>query len=337
MEALLGAASGLFLDWRPDWPISLPPDLFTVDGDASRIAVSFEAPKSSFGASSAPPADAAPEFIPGPVAAEWRNGLLARFPVFQGQGFMQGVAEYSGGSLVKIRGEGDSDIEAEILEYDDEGLPQTVRVRAGADYYFVAMAYLGDRVEETWYDADGKPLEFISADASGQGVRISYSPQAAAAPASGTGSASGTAAASTTAAVAEVRGVYFDSFGRISAIVKGGQTYSGRYNKDGMPAYQAVSAGQPASAQAADRAASSAAEHYSFQWDNSGSAGGKNRLVRLRGQAAAGAVDYRYEYVLDGRGNWTQRREIRMVNLQGRLFAIPGAVIRRQITYGPGR
>jgi hypothetical protein len=337
MEMLIEAADGLFLEWRPDWPASLPPDLFypAPGSGVISISVTFEPPKKSFGDTPSAAGtltagttddNAAPETVPDPVTVELQNGAFVQFPVFQGAGFVQGQAEYSGRKLWKIRNlpasgdageDADNSVEAEILEYNDDGKPATIRVRTGADYWFVAMAYRPGRIEETWYDAGGNPLEFITADSSGEAMKISYAPQPAAEGDSGQPAAP--------APAAEIRGIFFDSFKKISGIETADGSYFARYNRNGRPQYLAVTSGPP------EKAVPSV--NYRFQWDEAG------RLTRLRGQTGAGELDYRYEYSLDGQGNWIERREIRMQRVSagdGRLFPVPGVTVRRKILYGEG-
>ncbi|GHV78075.1 hypothetical protein AGMMS49942_28960 [Spirochaetia bacterium] len=65
--------------------------------------------------------------------------------------------------------------------------------------------------------------------------------------------------------------------------------------------------------------------HYTLQWDEQG---------LLARQMSSQDLDIRYEYTLDERLNWTERREISLTRHLGLL--IPGAevVIRRSIRYG---
>jgi hypothetical protein len=73
-----------------------------------------------------------------------------------------------------------------------------------------------------------------------------------------------------------------------------------------------------------DSPAASPALWFAFQWNEGG------LLVRITGDSA----DYRYDYTLDGRGNWTERRERRMVRRFGALAPNPGATVKRVIEYG---
>ncbi|MDR2182381.1 MAG: hypothetical protein LBN92_06870, partial [Treponema sp.] len=42
LSILLAAARGQKPVWRPDWPLRLPPDLFTVDGAVTALRISIE-------------------------------------------------------------------------------------------------------------------------------------------------------------------------------------------------------------------------------------------------------------------------------------------------------
>ncbi|GHV72120.1 hypothetical protein AGMMS49928_27840 [Spirochaetia bacterium] len=74
----------------------------------------------------------------------------------------------------------------------------------------------------------------------------------------------------------------------------------------------------------------------SLQWDERG------LLVRLSGggpsgedgSTAAEFMESRYDYTLDSRGNWTERRERKMLRRFGALAAGAGPVIKRVIQYG---
>jgi hypothetical protein len=62
-----------------------------------------------------------------------------------------------------------------------------------------------------------------------------------------------------------------------------------------------------------------------LQWD------GEGRLVRMTG--TDGALDYRYEYDVDERGVWTERREFRMTAEMDALIPVAGDSFRRRIEY----
>jgi hypothetical protein len=304
VTALLGAADGLFLAWRPDWPLSVPPDLFYTipESGAAGITVSFEEPKENFaeqakGEGGGATGNSAGRSTAGDagVSAEWQNGRLVRFPVLRNSSFMQAASEYNAsGMLSAITGE---DFEMAILESDEEGRPAIVRVQTENGYFFAAVEYAPGRVAETWYDESGFPQSVLYTTETGDSVRINYGENGA---------------------EAEAWKFFFNSYGSISEISSQAGTWSAWYERRGFPRYL-------------ERNLGNGIERYSFQWDEAG------RLTRLSARVRdESSADSRFEYVLDDRGNWIIRREITMTNLSGRLFPSPGAVVRRRIQYGDG-
>jgi hypothetical protein len=301
VTALVEAAEGLSLDWRPDWPLSAPPDLFYTlpESGAAGITVTFEPPENGF-AEQEPAAgeSVAGETVAGEIAgveisAEWQNGRLVRFPVFRDSSFIQAKAEYdASGTLTGITGE---DLEMAILAYDEGGRPVTVRIKTEGAYFFAAVEYVPDRITETWYDENGSPRNVLYAGKTGDSVSITYGENGA---------------------EAETTKFFFNSYGSVSEIRSPEGSWSARYERRGFPRYL-------------ERNLGNGPERYSFQWDEAG------RLTRLSGLTEDGrSADSRFEYDLDDRGNWIVRRELTMTNISGRLFPGPGAVVKRRIQYG---
>jgi hypothetical protein len=318
--ALLEAAAGRRLDWRPDWPLSAPPDLFYTIPESAGITVSVEEPEQNpaeradvpetegtAGEEAAVKGAAADKsaagentaegiaLMTGEISVEWRNGRLTRFPVLRDSSFIQAKAEYNAaGNLAAISGE---DFELAILEYDGEGRPVTVRLRTDGGYFFAAIEYAPNRVTETWYDENGSPQSVLYTDKTGDSAVIHYGENGA---------------------EAEASKFFFNSHGLISEIRSPRGTWSAQYERRGLPARL-------------ERNLENGTERYVFQWDEAG------RLTSLSARVpntGLPAQDSRFEYVLDDRGNWITRREIRMINLSGRLFPAPGALIKRRIQYG---
>ncbi|MDR0600340.1 MAG: hypothetical protein LBG84_09730 [Treponema sp.] len=339
LQDLLEAAAGKDTAWRPDWPLAVPPDLFAAPGAAS-IRVEFEdGTRLELIGTGGKPA-AFPVLIPGGGALSGEGG-----PEEAGGSaasvFVQGRAEYdSQGRLVKLRwanppgaapepaetggaapgpvspasaggppaGAGPSpaaapeeDSDAETLAWDDENRPLLVRVFAG-DYYFAALEYAGPSVFETWYSRDGQ----VQADKLGPPeTRYDYNGAAL-----------------------------------VSRVVSAWGEFSALYNKRGMPLYLELipaasspvppvsAAAPPADVPSAAVPAPPAPAAYRYQWDEAG------RLVRFSGGPADSPVERRYEYTLDDRGNWTERREITMTGTGGRLVPAGTTAIRRVIGYG---
>jgi hypothetical protein len=323
--ALLEAVAGRRLDWRPDWPLSAPPDLFYTIPESAVITVSVEEPEQNFaeqadvpeteeaaaeGLASEEPAAEEPAadkntagenaaegiaLMTGEISVEWRNGRLTRFPVLRDSSFIQARAEYNAaGNLSAISGE---DFELAILEYDGEGRPVSVRLRTDGGYFFAAIEYAPNRVTETWYDENGSPQSVLYTDKTGDSAVIHYGENGG---------------------EAETSKFFFNSHGLVSEIRSPRGTWSAQYERRGLPARL-------------ERNLENGTERYGFQWDETG------RLTSLFARvpdAGSPAQESRFEYVLDDRGNWITRREIRMINLSGRLFPAPGALIKRRIHYG---
>ncbi|MDR2103066.1 MAG: hypothetical protein LBP42_03065, partial [Treponema sp.] len=110
----------------------------------------------------------------------------------------------------------------------------------------------------------------------------------------------------------------YDSGGNFTAIRGSGSVYSALYDRRGLPRYWKR------------RPSAETFESLTLQWDERGF------LVRISGVSGAEdeePVDFRYEYSLDERGNWTERREIRMLRRFGVFFPGPGFTVKRLITY----
>jgi hypothetical protein len=313
VTALVEAANGLSLRWRPDWPLSVPPDLFYTlpESSVAAITASFEAPKERFaeqaggdgaeagkteagktgtgsvGTGKSEGESAGEDRMAGAViVVEWQNGRLIRFPVFDGSSFIQTKAEYNAsGILSGLTGEN-----FEIAFFES-----VVRIQTGNSYFFAVAEYDPGHYTETWYDENGLPQSVFVVDKTGNSVTIHYGENGA---------------------EAETRRFFFNSFDSISAINAPEGTWSAQYERRGFPRYL-------------ERDLGTGTERYSFQWDEAG------RLTRLSAVTEDGrSADSRFEYDLDDRGNWIVRREITMTNLSGRLFPGPGVVVRRRIQYG---
>jgi YD repeat-containing protein len=246
---------------------------------------------------------------------------LDRFPVFLGGdtgpgSFFQAQAEFdASGGLRIIRGPGE-DFTAEFLE---ESL---VRVKAADSYYFVLLEDGPQGFCETWYDPAGSALfSIISEYPGGENLRVSFQDEAAGTP------------------PAETK-YYYDSAGSLTGISSPGGEWSALYDVLGRPRYWErrpsaggeASSGSDAGGRTAPGGPGESPGNYTFQWDERG------LLVRFYGGPPGeteNGVDYRYEYTLDERGNWIERRETGMVPRSGRLVPVPGRTVRRRISYAP--
>jgi hypothetical protein len=281
------------------------------------------------------------------------DGRFTDFPFFMDGGFFQtGVSYDERGRIAGLTVSAPVLWRIEFMEYDDEtGLPVLARLNAGsADHaadagadddagsggvwFFAALEYGGVSVSETWYDPAGTGLAVYKYryDSRGGKKRLAEFVDF---PAGERGSVE----------------YHYDSWGNLTAI---GGVYSAVY-RENRPQYwrrpfplppaadDAAVLGNAAggnaalegavSGEATTEDASSAEIPWRFivQWD-------ERRLVtRLLGypedENTGGEWDARYDYVLDGGGNWAERREIRMIRRGDYLFPQAGVFISRQIDY----
>jgi YD repeat-containing protein len=175
---------------------------------------------------------------------------------------------------------------------------------------------------ETWYDPAGNALFIIITEHSaGKSLRLSFQDGAAEIPPAETS-------------------YYYDSTGALTGISSPGGEWSVLYDALGRPRYweRRPAAGASSAPAAGGRTvpggSGGSPGNYTFQWDERG------LLVRFYGGPPGeteNGIDCRYEYTLDERGNWIERREIRMIPRSGRLIPVPGRTLRRHIDYVPVR
>jgi hypothetical protein len=292
--------------WRPDWPLEMPPDLFKV---ISGNILSLEAltPSGSLRFS------------------RNRNGLVTDFPFFlKGEMFQAGVVYNSFPRIERVSlepalvpkaaesGNGEAQPnelppsastgkrELEVLEYAGE-YPSLLRMSGeGGAWAFILLRRGGDYIEETWYDETGNALGWYEyrLTPSKEGGRISSIKNL------GEGGEDG-------------ERYFYDSRFLVTAMSGGFGEYSVSYYRENLPRYWE------------QRPPHGTGRRLSLQWDEQGF------LVRIRdGNDEAGFVDCRYEYRLDEKGNWIERREIRMIRRFGVLVSSPGPLVRRILEYG---
>jgi hypothetical protein len=98
-------------------------------------------------------------------------------------------------------------------------------------------------------------------------------------------------------------GLDYNNEGLVSRIVFPAETLSALYTERGMPRYLEQIPAAPPEPGPDTQAAPLETVSYTYQWDEAG------RLVRFSNTAS---LNCRYEYTLDDKGNWTERREIVM-------------------------
>jgi hypothetical protein len=355
--------------WQPDWPPEMPPDLFTVTGNAvsdrpQAITVTLEFPAGADRTDAGEKAEY--------VLAYDGAGRLTDFPFFVNGGFFQTQVSYEDEAGPEVRGSPAriTDLailaprrwQIEFLEYDDEtGLPALARLNAGsaagtvgdnaaantdsgdnADsgsaWFFVVLEYRGTAVSETWYDAAGTGLAVY---------QYRYALQ------DGKKRLSGF----TDLQAGDSRGeeYHYDSWGNLTGIKGEGSVYSAvyrgrqpRYWRRPLPvsppaetaAIQAAPAAVQVGPSVAGTETAPASEtapsgeipwRFIIQWDERG------LITRLLGypedENAGGEWDTRYDYTPDNNGNWKERRETRMIRLGDYLLPRAGVFIQRRIEY----
>jgi hypothetical protein len=318
LSLLLETAFSGEIPWRPDWPGAMPPDGFS-PGSGRAAALTLVLPAGYLDAAPGDSGDAASgdgatgtAEGDGEAAVEYRlvrdeAGRFVEFPFFANGVLYQAAAEYEGagpGEARKITLDNPAapdPWEFAFLEYQ-QGTLVLARVSHSGTWFFVAPEYLETRTNETWHDADGLAQGFFA---------LEYWLQDGARRLVFTDRRSDQDEA--------VLAYDYNSAGCVSGISAPEGEYTALYDAAARPRYWE----RPG-------------EAYTLQWDEQGF------LVRLTGvsQGEPGIatepreIDIRYEYVLDERGNWIERRETSLVRRFGRLVPDSDRIIRRVIAYG---
>jgi hypothetical protein len=292
---LVRSASSKDTLWRPDWPLDIPPDAFSAS--ASGITLITETGEYSLRYNEQGLAVDFPFLLPGGMA--------------QVQTVTGSLNEIQGFTIIPAAGEERSLI-VEFIGYEHE-LPSLARCTFGGTVYFTALQYGGTRLSEVWYDSEGNALgvflyRFSVADGpAGEFCSVEF--RSLSLP-SLEGSAGGD----------NLTRYAYDSWGNISEIGSPEGTCSALYSAPAQVRYwtRPFFLG------------------YTLQWD----AGGL--LSRMTPRALAGddgasasaeTAEYRYEYTLDERGNWIERREIRLIRRSGLLVPAGERRVQRKILY----
>ena len=287
--------TGLGNIWRPDWPLELPPDSFKVQsGNISGITVEGD------GISL--------------VLRYGRGGKIEEFP-FMLDGKMAQVAllydENKDVREINMTFQGEEEPwNLEFLEYNNS-YPALVRASCGDVWYFISLSRGGGVITETWYDEEGNALGAYAFSLSRIGEYIKIN---------------------TVKDYLDPNGIteyFYDSRNFLTESTGPGGEFKVLFYREDLPRYWER---RPA----IGYMDGSTAGNFSLQWDERG------LLLRIAretenfpeaGDRGDILVDYRYKYTLDEKGNWIERREIRMIRSLGLLIPSPGTIFRRVLEY----
>jgi hypothetical protein len=284
--------------------VDIPPDGFTLrQGEAQAITLTLESRELRL--------------------RTGKNGRFEEFPFLYGGDLLQARSHL--GEDGGIRG---FTLEAED-PWDIEFLPageipaRLARISRGDAVYFAALQTAV--FPETWYDGEGTVLGVFDFPSGAGG--------------DGPGRITGRFEGAETGAYDEQYD--FDSFGNVQGIETPRGRFSALYNHTGRPRYWE----RPIPPPSPDKAAEGEGEAFkpdpgpppyqtlTLQWDERG------LLVRLTpappSPEEGQGEEYRYEYTLDERGNWIERRERRMIRQFGVLVPDRLTRISRIIEYPP--
>jgi hypothetical protein len=308
--------------WRPDWPLEIAPDAFTVNGEASAVTVEIvlETGAGDFLRASAYGG------IPYRLARD-SLGRLSAFPMVLGPAvypvFAQvevlygeegGIGELHIQAPPAGEAAGEKLAGEEPAEEAETGEPPAllawsvffpapllpgeipagpVKVQRGEEVYFVLFSGGLDRIAETWYGAAGNFTAYFETRL---GVEPDYPVRVLGVEGSGFREDYG-----------------YESGGNLSSRSGDWGSFSAVYGL-GRPLYR------------------KAGRDYALQWDEGG------LLTGMRGLSppGEGPAAFRYEYECDSRGNWIRRREILLFPQEDLL--LPGSMREtvRRIDYTEG-
>jgi hypothetical protein len=295
--------------WRPDWPVELPPDAFRAQNRGAPF-LSAEI--------LIPPSDSQGDERAYRFSRD-REGRVREFPFLMGRELVQAEFLYDGGSLaIVLRRLPDSGpLELEVLGWK-ASRPSLLRVLDGENYSFVFIQRKQRKaggILEAWYDTEGRLFGAYD---------FALAPQAR-----------GDRIVSVKALGKEEDGEerrYYDSRGFVTGVSGPLGDFSVLYYLNDLPRYwdcrPAPSVGEGPAPPAGEEPASPASAAYSLNWDEESS------LLLGLSSGPPALTDCRYEYTLDERGNWIERREIRMIRALGLLVPSRGVTIRRNLEYG---
>lgn len=285
--------------WRPDWPFQLPPDAFTLRfGEISRIKLQW------YGvlAEGFPEESFNIEFRLGPC------GRTELFPFLLDGNIVQAAFVYDEydrlGKITIAFPSGEILWELETLEHRDS-FPFLVRAFNGQAWFFIFISRGVNEFIETWYDERGNFLGAFGFSF----ARINNRQRVT--------------------AVWEFPGLdslnlveyFYDSWGFITEIYRTDGLYKALYYREDLPRFWERRTFGSGGSEGQGR--------FTLQWD------GNDLLSRVTGEADNDGdfLESRFEYTLDERGNWIERREIRIRREAGLLFSSFGTIFRRVLEY----
>ena len=302
LEAALYAGDGCAA-WRPDWPLALPPDAFNVRrGEISGIQIEGEG-----------------------ISLNYRfDGFdrIVEFPLMlKGRMAQVSLGYYRLSELreMTLSFEDEESYRFEFLELSDM-YPVLVRGSLGDVWYFIYYSWGVNEAAETWYDEEGNflgayvySLTEIGKDLKAR-MRRDFSDSE----------------------VGPVTEFFYDSRGFLTEAAGTGGVYKVQYYREDLPRYW--------ERRPAENLSNEGTGNYSLQWDERGllirissleapSIEGSPSIESGDENSSGGPVDYRYEYTLDEKGNWIERREIQMSRRMGLLVPSPGTTLRRVLEY----
>jgi hypothetical protein len=298
--------------WRPDWPTDIPPDAFSVRGDAALIRLSGTSTRVEGGEGE----------TGNLVPFEYRlsrdsGGRLAEFPFSLGGEFFQVSADYapSGGVAALVfstAGEGEGEQEPWKAEFPLPYIPfespapeypgEAARVSRGESLYFVLFKEGGQYLAESWYDPEGNLSGyFVSRFEEWEGRRRIRS----------------------VLSLSGAERYYFESGAHVSAVRGAYGDFSAVYGAKGQLLEWEFAPVEP-----------DTPERFALQWDERFLLAAMRDISPSRSPAPAEPpFEYRYEYTLDQRGNWLSRRETAYVTRDGLLVPAGVKQTDRRIVY----
>jgi hypothetical protein len=231
------------------------------------------------------------------------EGLVEEFPFMLNDKMTQAGIVY--GESAEIRKmvltfpSGEEPWELEFLgnfSFHEDYFPFIVRGFCSGVWYFIYLSRGVNEIIETWYDENGSILGAFkfSLTLIGKDLRIR---------------------AIFDYTITEETEYHYDSRGFLTEASGPGGLYKVLYYREDLPRYWER---RPAEDEMGGG-------NFTLQWDEA------EFLLRISG--GDNPVDYRYEYTLDERGNWIERRETRMIQGFGLLVPSQGTVFMRKLEY----